>query len=162
MGADGAEGPLPVGPAGPTGPRGPWSVRSVRATHGRPALEVYEYGELADVLVAARLDLPLLRGARRCALPGACGSSVLAWGRLPDGGSVPTVGFTVGWLRRPGRPGRAVAVPEVVTVAGEFWLAWAEGRFDGVLVRHAGGCERQALARVRPGRRLPLRAGGAL
>ncbi|MFJ3788270.1 hypothetical protein [Kitasatospora sp. NPDC090091] len=161
-GADGAEGPLPVGPSGPTGPRGPWSVRSARATRGRLALEVYEYGELADVLVATRLGLPLLRGARRCTLLGARESSALSWGRLPHGGAVPTVGFTGGRLRRPGRPGRIVAVPEVVTVAGEFWLAWAEGRFDGVLVRHAGGCERQALERVRPWRRLPLRSGSAL
>ncbi|WP_395296284.1 hypothetical protein ACF9IK_24715 [Kitasatospora hibisci] len=160
--ADDPEGPLPVGPSGPTGPHGPWSVRSARATRGRRALEVYEYGELADVLVAVRLGLPLLRGARRCTLRGARGSSALAWGRLPHGGAVPVVGFTGGRLRRPGHPGRITAVPEVVTVAGAFWLAWAEGRFDGVLVRHAGGCERQNLERVRPWLRFPLQAGSAL
>ncbi|MFI6847493.1 hypothetical protein OG535_12995 [Kitasatospora sp. NBC_00085] len=153
-GAADAEGPLPVGPsdpAGPAGPRGPWAVRSVRATRGRAALEVYEHGELLDVLVAARLTPQLLRGARRCAVPGARGRYGLAWGRLPQGGAAPAVRFTGGWLRRAG--GRAVEVPEVITVAGEFWIAWARGRFGGVLVEHAGGRERQPLARVRGRRR---------
>ncbi|MFB7619564.1 hypothetical protein [Kitasatospora sp. NPDC056181] len=155
-----AEGPLPVGPAdpaGPAGPRGPWAVRSARATRGRAALEVYEHGELLDVLVAARLTPHLLRGARRCAVPGSRGRYGLAWGRLAQDGAAPAVRFTGGWL---GRAGRVTGSPEVVTVAGEFWLAWAHGRFDGVLVEHAGGCERQSLARV-PGRRRGGVTGGA-
>ncbi|MER5352822.1 hypothetical protein ABT093_21115 [Kitasatospora sp. NPDC002551] len=176
-----AEGRLPVGPAGvlggfhePGGPVGPWSVRSVPAGRGRgcgrAALEVYEHGELVDVLVAARLRRGLLRGARAWAGPGAGTGGRrrtrhgLAWGRLPHGGAVPTVGFTGGrLLRLPGRPAPVVAVGEVVAVAGEFWLAWAEGVFDGVLVEAAGGAgpERSPLTRVRAARALDAECGGA-
>lgn len=138
------EGTLPAG-------SGPWSVRSVRAGRGRAALEVYEHGELADVLVAARLTPQLLRGARR-APAGGRSSRVLAWGRLAAGGAVPAVVFTGGgWLRGP----RAAAAGEVVEVAGQFWLAWAEGPFTGVVVTApdagpvAGRVERLALERVR-------------
>ncbi|WP_327676723.1 hypothetical protein [Kitasatospora sp. NBC_00458] len=180
-----AEGRLPVGPAGPSavpdraavpgGPTGPWSVRSVRAgrSRGRAALELYEYGELVDVLVASRLGGGLLRGARSWAVPGGAGCADagrfagagrqrlrhgLAWGRLPRGAAAPAVGFTAGRrLRWPGRPAPVVAVAEVVTVADELWLAWAEGVFDGVLVEATDGTavERRALERVRH------RVGGA-
>ncbi|MER7704744.1 hypothetical protein ABTX81_17850 [Kitasatospora sp. NPDC097605] len=160
------EGRLPVGPAVsdgsgvPGAPAGPWSVRCVPGGRGRrAALEVYEHGELVDVLVEARLDRGLLRGARAWAGAGAGGRRRprhgLAWGRLPHGGGVPAVGFTGGrLLRLPGRPAPVVAAGEVVTVAGEFWLAWAEGVFDGVLVEAAGGagCERSPLTRVRTAR----------
>ncbi|MFB7474635.1 hypothetical protein [Kitasatospora sp. NPDC056184] len=167
------EGRLPVGPAGvfdglrgsdgPCGPVGPWSVRSVPAGRGRrAALEVYEHGELVDVLVASRLGRGLLRGARAWSgAAAAAGAGAggrrrarhgLAWGRLPDGGAAPAVGFTGGrLLRLPGRPSPVVAAGEVVTVAGEFWLAWAEGALDGVLVEAPGGTgtERSPLTRVR-------------
>ncbi|MEE1787902.1 hypothetical protein PUR71_34100 [Streptomyces sp. SP17BM10] len=142
-------GPLPEGtlPAGP----GPWSVRSVRAGRGRAALEVYEHGELADVLVAARLAPQLLRGARRAAVGGRV-SRVLAWGRLAAGGTAPSVVFTGGgWLRGP----RTAVAGEVVAVAGRFWLAWAEGPFTGVVVTTAAAgavaarVERLTLERVR-------------
>ncbi|MFD0277060.1 hypothetical protein ACFVHB_24565 [Kitasatospora sp. NPDC127111] len=137
-------GTLPAGPWGLTGAPGPWSVRSARATRGRAALEVYEYGELVDVLVAARLAAELLGGARRCAGAGrAAHGSGLAWGRLPVDGA-PVVRFTRGWAA-----GRALATPELVTVAGEFWLAWAAGRFTGVRVEHAGRCVRRPLVKVR-------------
>ncbi|WP_406198370.1 hypothetical protein OH807_14210 [Kitasatospora sp. NBC_01560] len=141
------DGTLPVGPAGPCGP---WTVRKARATGGRAALEVYEDGELVDVLVAARLAPQLLRGGRRGSAggtgAGACADARygLAWGRLPQDGAVPAVRFTSGWPA-----GRAGQASELVTVDGEFWLAWASGRFTGVLVEHAGRCERRPLARVR-------------
>ncbi|MFB6893326.1 hypothetical protein ACFCX4_28875 [Kitasatospora sp. NPDC056327] len=163
-GADGAGGPLL--------PAGPWSVRSVRpgrGRRGRAALEVYEHGELVDVLVAARLGRGLLRGARVWSGPAAGAGARrrprygLAWGRLPHGGAVPSVGFTDGrLLRLPGRSGPVVTAGEVVTVAGEFWLAWAEGVFDGVLVEAADGtgAERCPLVRVRA-RTGGARAGGA-
>ncbi|MET9398744.1 hypothetical protein [Kitasatospora sp. NPDC002965] len=173
-----AEGRLPVGPTGdlpgvPAGPTGPWSVRSVRAgrSRGRTALEVYEYGELVDVLVASRLGAGLLRGARCWKVPnpggrGGAGRFAgsgrrrvrhgLAWGRLPRGGAAPSVGFTAApaagrLLRRPGRSAPVVEVAEVVTVAGQLWLAWAEGVFGGVLVETADGAasERRPLERVR-------------
>ncbi|MEU6235840.1 hypothetical protein [Kitasatospora sp. NPDC047058] len=144
LGTPDAHGTLPAGPAGLTGTPGPWSVRSARATRGRAALEVYEHGELVDVLVAARLVPELLGGARRCtgAGRGADGSG-LAWGRLPVDGA-PVVRFTRGWAA-----GRVLETPELVTVGGEFWLAWAAGRFTGVRVEHAGRCERQPLVKVR-------------
>ncbi|MEV7779068.1 hypothetical protein [Kitasatospora sp. NPDC088351] len=143
----------------PVGPRGPWSVRTVRAGRGRAALEVYEHGELVDVLVAARLTSQLLCAARRCvaddADPGSGGNGRrahgIAWGRLPQDGTAPTVGFTAGRLRWLGRPARITAAGHVVAVAGEFWLAWAEGSFDGVLVEHSGEGvrERRPLKRIR-------------
>ncbi|WP_380285052.1 hypothetical protein [Kitasatospora purpeofusca] len=174
------EGRLPVGPGGafdglgglgaPRGPVGPWSVRSVPAGRGRrAALEVYEHGELVDVLVAARLGRGLLRGARAWAGAGAGAGGRrrarhgLAWGRLPHGGGAPAVGFTGGrLLRLPGRPSPVVAAGEVVTVAGEFWLAWAEGVFDGVLVETADGAgsERSPLTRVRTARAAAAESGG--
>ncbi|MFE2106845.1 hypothetical protein ACFXAF_13375 [Kitasatospora sp. NPDC059463] len=148
------------GPAGSGAPGGPWSVRTVPAGRGRgrAALEVYEHGELVDVVVATRLGRGLLRGARAWAGAGTGAGGRrrprhgLAWGRLPHGGAVPAVGFTGGrLLRLPGRPAPVVAAAEVVTVAGRFWLAWAEGVFDGVLVEAPGGAgpERAPLTRVR-------------
>ncbi|MEV7772306.1 hypothetical protein [Kitasatospora sp. NPDC086791] len=132
------EGALSVG-------AGPWSVRSVGPGRGRAALELYQHGELTDVLVTARLTPQLLRGARRSPSGGRA-RHVLAWGRLAGDGTAPSVVFTG---RRAFRPVRAAA--EVVTVAGRFWLAWAEGPFDAVLVEHPAGrvAERLPLERVR-------------
>ncbi|MFJ6380595.1 hypothetical protein ACIQI7_11425 [Kitasatospora sp. NPDC092039] len=134
---------LPEG-ALPTG-GGPWSVRGVGPGRGRAALELYQYGELTDVLVAARLTRHLLRGARHCPSTGR-NRHVLAWGRLAADGAAPTVVFSG---RRPFRRVRSTA--EVATVAGRFWVAWAEGPFDAVRVEHpAGGtAERLPLERVR-------------
>ncbi|MER6302613.1 hypothetical protein ABT247_24080 [Kitasatospora sp. NPDC001539] len=148
----GVPGTLPAG-------AGPWSVRSVAGSgRGRAALELYQHGELADVLVAARLVPQLVRGARRS--PAAGGRShVLVWGRLPLDGAVPSVVFTGG--RRLFRTVRT-APAEVVTVAGCFWLAWAHGPFDAVVVEHpAGGrAERLPLRRVRE-RQVPGCGGAA-
>ncbi|WP_030258285.1 MULTISPECIES: hypothetical protein [Streptomyces] len=134
------EGTLPAG-------AGPWAVRVVDPGRGRAALELYQHGELADVLVDARLTPQLLRGARRSAAAGR-GRHVLAWGRLAADGTAPSVVFTGRWSLRPSRSG---LVAQVVTVAGRFWLAWAEGSFRAVLVEHpAGGpAERLPLERVR-------------
>lgn len=154
------EGGLPVG-------IGPWSVRCVRPGRGRAALELYQHGELADVLVATRLTPQLLRGARRS--PSASGGrgaarewqarawQALAWGRLPADGAVPVVEFTG---RRRLRSARCTVAADVVAVAGEFWLAWAQGPVDAVVVRLGGAtAERLPLDRVRPSQTAP--AGGA-
>ncbi|MFF2611971.1 hypothetical protein [Kitasatospora sp. NPDC058046] len=137
------EGELPEGalPAG----AGPWSVRCVASGRGRAALELYQYGELADVLVAARLTPHLLRGARHCPSAGRS-RHVLAWGRLAADGTAPAVVFTG---RRPFR--RVCSTAEAVTVADRFWVAWAEGPFDAVRVEHmaGGAAERLPLERVR-------------
>ncbi|MFI6443653.1 hypothetical protein [Kitasatospora sp. NPDC050543] len=126
----------------PAAPTGPWSVRGTGRRQVRPALEVYEDGELLDVVVLSRLSPALLCGARR----GTGGGRPLglAWGRLPLDGTLPTVEFARGGLRR----GRRSA--PVVTVQGAFWLAWAEGEFAAVRARYDGGpCERMRLHRAR-------------
>ncbi|MFJ6773604.1 hypothetical protein ACIQOV_22055 [Kitasatospora sp. NPDC091257] len=132
------EGALPAG-------AGPWSVRSAGSGRGRAALELYQYGELTDVLVAARLTPHLLRGARHCPSTGR-NRYVLAWGRLAADGVAPAVVFTG---RRPFRRARSTA--EVAVVADRFWIAWAEGPFDAVRVEHSAGgtAERLPLERVR-------------
>lgn len=123
---------------------GPWSVRAAPShRRGRAALEVYEHGELLDVVVASTLGSGLLRGARRCVRGGQ--PTGFAWGRLPSDRSLPTVTFTgsrlgrLSGLRQPAR---------VVTLAGEFWLAWVEGPCGGVAVQHGDG----AVVRLRAGR----------
>ncbi len=124
---------------------GPWSVRSAARRGGRPALEIYEDGELIDVLAASSLSRELLRGARRSAAGGrSSGSRGFAWGRLAHDGSVPSVAFAGARLRPHWRPA------EVTTVAGEFWLAWAPGPLAAVQVRQSDG----HTARLRPGRPL--------
>ncbi|MFE7591107.1 hypothetical protein ACFU6K_17060 [Kitasatospora sp. NPDC057512] len=137
------EGTLPEGalPAG----AGPWSVRSVPSGRGRAALELYQYGELTDVMVASRLTPHLLRGARHCPSAGRS-RHVLAWGRLAADGTAPAVVFTG---RRSFR--RVCSAAEAVTVADCFWVAWAEGPFDAVRVEHTAGgaAERLPLERVR-------------
>ena len=112
---------------------------------GRPALEVYEHGELLDVVVASRLSPRLLRGARRSTRGGRRLS--LAWGRLPPCGPPPLVEFAAGRL-----PLRRRVVAPAVTVSGVFWLAWAEGPFTTVRLRDTTGdapAERLRLVRAR-------------
>ncbi|GAA2137133.1 hypothetical protein GCM10009760_17210 [Kitasatospora kazusensis] len=147
-----------------TPPWGPWSVRSTPHRNGRATLEVYEHGELLDVMVTSALSSGLLRGARRgarnCAghragrCTGRCarhsaghpargGQPVgFAWGRLPRNRVLPTVAFTGGRLSRRRQPAR------LFTLSGEFWLAWAEELCGGVLV----GCGDESPLRLRTGR----------
>ncbi|MFB7946054.1 hypothetical protein ACFC6L_14165 [Kitasatospora phosalacinea] len=101
---------------------GPWAVR-LRAGR-RPAMEVYEHGELLDVVVESSLGGTGLRGARRGASgrPGG-GSFSCAWGRLPPCGAPPPVRFLSGGLRR-----RAAGASAVRT-AGRFWFASVTGEF---------------------------------
>ncbi|MDH6574840.1 hypothetical protein [Kitasatospora sp. MAP5-34] len=118
----------------------PWSIRTAPHRNGRAALEVYEHDELLDVMVTSVLSNALLRGARRSVEGGR--QTGFAWGRLPADRTLPTVMFTGRRLSRRRQPAR------VVTLGGEFWLAWAEGPCGGVMVRHGGGSP----VRLRTGR----------
>jgi hypothetical protein len=125
----------PVMPVGPIG--GPWSVRAVSGRAGRAALEVYEAGELIDVLVASSLHTGVLRGARRSRTGG------LAWGRLAADGSAPAIAFARTRVRTRWERTEAVALP------GGFWLAWTSGPALAVTARRAdGGVERLRPARL--------------
>lgn len=135
---DAAQGHAPDAMGWPTGT--PWAVRTAHRRQGRPALEVYEHGELIDVLVASSLTGELLRGARRSVSAGR--STGFAWGRLAVDGSMPQVAFAFARLRPLWRPA------ETVTVAGEFWLAWAPGPLVAVRAWQLEG----NAERLRPGR----------
>ncbi|OKJ10356.1 hypothetical protein [Kitasatospora sp. CB01950] len=101
---------------------GPWSVRLCAGR--RPAMEVYEYGELLDVVVESSLGDAQLRGARRGRAYGPVEGPVsCAWGRWPPGASPRPVLFRPGGLRR-----RAVQ-PDAVRTTGRFWFASAAGEF---------------------------------
>ncbi|MFD8598857.1 hypothetical protein ACFV1L_28025 [Kitasatospora sp. NPDC059646] len=101
---------------------GPWSVR-LRAGR-RPAMEVYEYGELLDVVVESSLGDVQLRGARRGRAGRPDGGPVsCAWGRWPPDAPPRSVHFRAGGLRR-----RAVRA-DAVRTAGRFWFASAAGEF---------------------------------
>ncbi|MEV4561658.1 hypothetical protein AB0K51_32400 [Kitasatospora sp. NPDC049285] len=110
---------------------GPWSVRL--RTGRRAAMEVYEHGELLDVVVESGLSRALLRGARR-SRGGGPEPTACAWGRLPSCGAAPTVGFLGGGLRR-----RAETTAEVRS-SGPFWFASATGRFRWVRAQPAACC----------------------
>ncbi|MEU5386174.1 hypothetical protein [Kitasatospora cineracea] len=121
---------------------GPWSVR-LRAGR-RPAMEVYEHGELLDVVVESSLGGAGLRGARlgRAGAPGE-GPVVCAWGRLPPCGAPPPVRFLTGGLRR-----RATDAA-IVRVVGRFWFASATGGFRWAQLSAACcGVEHQESGRV--------------
>ncbi|MGX4737348.1 hypothetical protein [Kitasatospora griseola] len=121
---------------------GPWSVR-LRAGR-RPAMEVYEHGELLDVVVESSLGDAQLRGARRGRAGGPDEGSVsCAWGRWPPGATPRPVLFRAGGLRR-----RAVQ-PDVVRTAGRFWFASAAGEFRWAQVcGPAGHAERPESGRA--------------
>jgi hypothetical protein len=119
----------------------PWAVRRAGCGSAFPALEVYQAGELLDVVSSTRLAAALLRGAR--AAEGGAGPCVLAWGRLPSTGASPDVQFTLGRRRPYPQPGT------VFRPTSWCWLAVADGRFDRVVVRSGVGGVR---ARVRRGR----------
>ncbi|MFJ5923769.1 hypothetical protein ACIQF6_14325 [Kitasatospora sp. NPDC092948] len=111
-----------TGPMGLLASVGPWSVR-LRAGR-RPAMEVYEYGELLDVVVESSLGDTQLRGARRGRAAGPDDGPVsCAWGRWPPGAGPGPVLFRTGGLRR-----RTVQA-DVVRTTGRFWFASVAGEF---------------------------------
>ncbi len=123
----------------------PWSVRQARGARERPALEIYEAGDLVAVMVATAAAPQLARGARRASRSGCFFG--LAWGRLPADGSAITVTFTASWLRRLAwrRPVPVPVQARVMDVDGSCWLAVATGRFDAVVVAHRESGERLRL-----------------
>jgi hypothetical protein len=141
-------------------PRAPWRARICRGTAGRPAMELYAAGTLLDVVVATDLADEVLCGARRAIWDGR--PQAIAWGRL----TVPAAGgpghrdvavlFARGRLgrrrdrrRNRGFPG-AVPVADVVGLAGWFWVAIADGRFDTVTVMRRGQQATRRLVTVHP------------
>lgn len=126
-------------------PGAPWSVRLARGPGSRPALEIYESETIVDIVVVTWLPGPVLRGARRAVSGGR--ASALAWGRLPADGTGIALRFSRGSLRSTRGP--AVSA-EVIEIAGSFWLATADGRFDAVTVTQRDGIRRH---RIRAGRR---------
>jgi len=124
----------------------PWSVRLAGARSGRPAIELYEAGDLVDVISSTTIARRLLRGARAAGPEAArtdAAPRAIAWGRLPAGGSSPAVVFS-GPL---GRDARAAAV--IVPVSW-CWIAVADGRFARVTVRTPDEALRRRLARRLP------------
>ncbi|WP_354640246.1 hypothetical protein [Kitasatospora camelliae] len=111
---------------------GRWELRSAAGGRRcRAALEVYEHGELLDVLVASSLGRALPCGARRAT--GDAGRESVAWGRIPASGVLPRVTFLGHGLRRRHCPAPAVSV------AGSFWFAHVAGSFPRVLVEAVDG-----------------------
>lgn len=112
----------------------PWSVRRARGARQRPALELYEAGRLADIIVATPVAPQVLRGARRSR----CAGQVfgLAWGCLPADGAGVSVAFARNW------PRPAIVRGETVEAAGLAWFAVAAGRFAAVSAFHHDGCDR--------------------
>jgi hypothetical protein len=119
-------------------PGTPWLVRLTDGPGTRPAVEIYEAGSLAGLIVATHVAPQILAGARRAVRGGQ--AYALAWGRAPHGGPV-TVMFSRGGLRRRAYPG------EVTGIGGWCWLAAASGRFDAVWASHRGIRESRRLAR---------------
>jgi hypothetical protein len=123
-------------------PGAPWSVRLAGRRSARPALEIYEAGELIDIVSSTRIAVRQLRGARIAA--GGTGRRVLAWGRMPTAGACPEVEF--GERRHHGR----VQAATVIAVVSWCWLAFAEGAFATVTVRTPDAVLRQRVAGGRP------------
>jgi hypothetical protein len=111
----------------------PWSLRRARGPGTRPALELYEAGDLADIIVATRVGSRTLRGACRTGRGGQ--ALALAWGRLPADGGLVTVMFAAR------RPLRGIVQAQVLEVAGLAWFAVAAGRFTVVTASCHQGCE---------------------
>jgi hypothetical protein len=107
-----------------------WSIRLAGLRSACPALELYEAGELIDVVSSTRVAAPLLRGARAVSAAGR--PQAVAWGRLQPAGPDPEAEFTRGLFGHPAKP----AV--LIKVTTWCWLAIAAGRFNAVTV-HCGG-----------------------
>jgi hypothetical protein len=115
----------------------PWSVRRARGPGARPALELYEAGRLADIIMATAVASQILRGARQSRRDGQVFS--LAWGCLPADGQAVSVTFTRNWPRR-------IAVgSEVVEALGLAWFAVVAGGFAVAGAGHHGHCDRLRL-----------------
>lgn len=112
----------------------PWSVRRARGPGRRPALELYEAGRLADIIVASPVAPRILRGARRSRRGRQAFG--LAWGCLPADGEGVRVAFAGGWPRPATVPG------ETVEAEGLAWFALAAGRFAAVSACHHDRCDR--------------------
>jgi hypothetical protein len=106
----------------------PWSVRCARGPGTRAALELYEAGRLADIIVDTPVAVQVLRGARRYRHNGPAFG--LAWGRLPAGGQAVGVVFARSW------PRRTTVRADVVEAAGLAWFAVAAGWFAAVSAVH--------------------------
>jgi hypothetical protein len=127
-------------PGAPVLPPGcPWSVRLAGLSSACPALELYEHGELVDVVSSTRLAAPLLRGAR--AVSCAAGHQAVAWGRLQPAGQAVAVEFSRGRFSRQARPTTVIKLTEWC------WVALGAGRFDAVTVHCDGQRVRRRLAR---------------
>ncbi len=132
-------GPRPYPEPDPGLPPGtPWSVRLTGGPGTRPAVEIYEAGSIAGLIVATHITPQILAGARHAIRDGQ--PCALAWGRAPQGGPV-TVTFSRGRLRRRTSPA------EVTSIDSWCWLATAPGRFDAVSASHGGIRESRRLAR---------------
>jgi|HubBroStandDraft_4_1064222.scaffolds.fasta_scaffold456421_2 hypothetical protein len=123
-------------------PGAPWSFRLAGVLSARPAVELYEAGDLLDVVSSTPVAPQLVRGARATSESGC--QRALAWGRLPATGGWLAVEFSSGTVRRYAH--RAA----VIEITGWCWLAVADGRFDRVVVSSGG---RRLQQRVTGGRR---------
>jgi hypothetical protein len=120
----------------------PWTFRLAGPRSACPALELYEAGNLIDVVSSTRIAASHLRGARAAA--GESGERVLAWGRIPDTGNCPQVRFIErGWRRG----SRAATAAQVTTWC---WIAVADGSFGAVTARTPAGLLRCRMVRGRP------------
>jgi hypothetical protein len=134
------------GPGSPAGapelPGYPWAVRLAGLESPCPALELYEAGDLIDVVSSTRIDVRHLRGARTAVGP--AGQRTLAWGRMSATGTCPGVEFG------PRRGRRGTQAATVIAVASWCWVALADGRFATVTVRTRDAIFRQRVAGGRP------------
>lgn len=122
-------------------PGTPWWARAAGTPDGRGALEVYEGGELLDVVVDTPVAPRLLRGAHRA---GRGDQAVaVAWGRVPVRGGSVTVRFTHGRLRARARPGW------FAVRTTWCWIALAAGGFSHVVAIQADTRQQRVLARAR-------------
>jgi hypothetical protein len=124
------------------GPWAPWSVRLAGPASACPALELYEAGDLLDVISATSVARRLLRGARSVVTE--TGPLAIAWGRLPATGIRPEAWFCP--RRRDGGPQAAA----IFWPAGWCWIAVGDGQFKTVTVRAGGEIGRRRLARCVP------------
>jgi hypothetical protein len=139
LGHDPASPEVPA--AGGSLPGLPWSVRLAGARSARPALELYEGGDLLDVVSSTPVAPQLVRGTRAASHAGS--QRVLAWGRLPAAGAHVAVEFSNG----PGS--RRAVTAAVIEITAWCWLAVADGRFDRVAVRSGGSCLQHKVPRSR-------------